>query len=123
MMRGEERQHVSIFKQRRDALRALTLVAIGELVEIRIEVCRLAQQRRGQLFAKAFRHRNELIVASGHAIAQRLGVGDSDVGKITRRQPYRRVPATVRRVNANSDEQSVHEIETLADGLHRIPET
>jgi hypothetical protein len=106
---GEEGQQIPRSNECCDAPPTLTLIAIGELVEVGVKMCRRAEQFLWQLFAKAGHGRNELVVAADHAATQRSCVGDGDVGELTRRQTHWGVPPAVGGINADSDEKPLHD--------------
>ena len=70
----------------------------------------LVAQGSMKTFTKAGCDRRKLVVEAGHAIAERLGFGDGDVGKLSRRQAHGSVPATICRINPDPDEQTLHRI-------------
>lgn len=59
----------------------LPLLTVSELIEIRVEVCRRAQQGRRQLFAEPGCDGHEFIVVPSHTVTQWLRVGDRDVSE------------------------------------------
>lgn len=86
----------------------LTLIAVGQVVEIRVKMCWLAAQCLRQALAEWLERGSEFIVVAGHFGSQWLRLGDGHERELPRSQPHRGVPAAVSGIYADSDEKAVH---------------
>lgn len=99
---------------------ALALNAIGQVVEIRVNVGWLvAQSARQELFERGT-CRVKFVVPAGHALPQRLRLRDHDLHELARSQAQRSVPAAIGGLNADSDQEAVHAAPAPSSVFKRI---